>query len=117
MAVLLDNFLSASNEMKMDERAMEMQESKSQKHLKNPLDPLLLKLARDYTSDANLSEILQDLFKVRSLDLPASAAFKIVFQSSVAPQLVSVGGSIGPGQRWLRMAQLPRISSRDQKAG
>ena len=90
MAVLLDNFLSASNEMKMDERAMEIQENKAQKHLKNPLDPLLLKLARDYTSDANLSEILQDLFKVRSLDLPASAAFNFVLKSPVLPLKLSL---------------------------
>ncbi len=73
MAVLLDNFLSASNEMKKEERAKQLQESKSQKHLKNPLDPLLLKLAKEYTSDANLSEILQDLFKEHSFGLDVNA--------------------------------------------
>ena len=32
--------------------------------MKNPLDPLLLKLSKDYMNDAGLSLILQDLFKV-----------------------------------------------------
>ena len=64
MAVLLDNFLAASNEMKNRERARLIEEGKSHKHLRNPLDPLLLKLSKEYVSEADLSEILQDLFKV-----------------------------------------------------
>ena len=32
--------------------------------MKNPLDPLLLKLCKDYRNDAGLSTMLQDLFKV-----------------------------------------------------
>ena len=63
MAVLLDNFLAASNEMKKKDRLRKIEEGKMHKQLKNPLDPLLLKLAKDYTNDSNLSEILQNLFK------------------------------------------------------
>ena len=64
IAVLLDNFLTASNEMKMAERAKAIEQNQAQKLVKNPLDPLLLKLAKEYANDEALSTILQDLFKV-----------------------------------------------------
>jgi hypothetical protein len=64
IAVLLDNFLAASNEMKTEERHKAIQQNQSQKHVKNPLDPLLLKLAKEYTNEDGLSSILRDLFKV-----------------------------------------------------
>ena len=64
IAVLLDNFLSASNEMKVAERLKLIQHNELQKQVKNPLDPLLLKLSKDYTNDAGLSDLLRDLFKV-----------------------------------------------------
>ena len=64
IAVLLDNFLSASNEMKVADRIKAIQVNELQKQVKNPLDPLLLKLSKDYTNQAGLTEILRDLFKV-----------------------------------------------------
>jgi hypothetical protein len=64
IAVLLDNFLSASNEMKVAERLKLIQHNELQKQVKNPLDPLLLKLSKDYTNDAGLTDLLRDLFKV-----------------------------------------------------
>ena len=64
IAVLLDNFLSASNEMKLAERVKAIQLNELQKQVKNPLDPLLLKLSKDYTNQAGLTDILRDLFKV-----------------------------------------------------
>ena len=36
-----------------------------EKHFKNPLDPLLMRLSMDYVNDADLSARLQELFKVR----------------------------------------------------
>ena len=36
-----------------------------EKHFKNPLDPLLMRLSMDYVNDADLSTRLQDLFKAR----------------------------------------------------
>jgi len=68
IAVLLDNFLTASNDMKTEEKLRAIQQNQSQKHVKNPLDPLLLKLAKEYTNEAGLSTILQDLFKVLDSD-------------------------------------------------
>jgi hypothetical protein len=64
IAVLLDNFLTASNEMKMAERLKAIQVNELHKQVKNPLDPLLLKLSKDYNNQAGLTEILRDLFKV-----------------------------------------------------
>jgi hypothetical protein len=66
IAVLLDNFLTASNEIKLSERLKIIRENQSQKQVKNPLDPLLLQLAKDYMNDAGLSAILQDLFRVQN---------------------------------------------------
>ncbi len=67
IAVLLDNFLTASNEIKLSERLKVIRDNQSQKQVKNPLDPLLLQLSKDYMNDAGLSAILQDLFRVRCL--------------------------------------------------
>ncbi len=64
IAVLLDNFLTASNELKTAERVKAIQQNQAQKLVKNPLDPLLLKLAKEYSNDEALSTILLDLFKV-----------------------------------------------------
>ena len=64
IAVLLDNFLTASNEMKLAERLQDIQVNELQKQLKSPLDPLLLKLSKDYTNQAGLTDMLRNLFKV-----------------------------------------------------
>jgi hypothetical protein len=72
-AVLLDSFLSASNEIKLAERLKTIQVNELQKQVKNPLDPLLLKLSKDYSNQAGLSAILRDLFKVgHNYALPCS---------------------------------------------
>jgi len=68
IAVLLDNFLTASNDIKCEERLQTIRANQAQKLVRSPLDPLLLKLCKDYTDDACLSRILQDLFKVLDLD-------------------------------------------------
>jgi hypothetical protein len=48
----------------MAERLKAIQVNELQKQVKNPLDPLLLKLSKDYTNQAGLTEILRNLFKV-----------------------------------------------------
>jgi hypothetical protein len=82
IAVLLDNFLTASNEMKTAEKLKAIQQTQSKKLMKNPLDPLLLKLAKEYTNDDGLSSILQDLFKVWLIQqhLPESCALDDLLQ-------------------------------------
>ena len=64
IAVLLDNFLTASNSMKFEEASAALQEKQMAKQLKNPLDPLLLRISKDYIDDEDLSTRLRDLFKV-----------------------------------------------------
>jgi hypothetical protein len=64
IAVLLDNFLTASESMKAEEYKRTIREKQMAKHIKNPLDPLILRLSKDYISDADLSTRLDELFKV-----------------------------------------------------
>ena len=66
IAVLLDKFLTASNEIKLAELLKDIQVNELQKLLKSPLDPLLLKLSkdRDCINQAGLTDMLQNLFKV-----------------------------------------------------
>jgi hypothetical protein len=75
MAVLLDNFLSASTAMEREERREEQGHAKLQTARDSglyllPLEPLLLKLARDYVDSADLDERLANLFQVPSAHLP-----------------------------------------------
>jgi hypothetical protein len=64
IAVLLDNFLAASNRIKEEEARQAVQTSRGLKRLSNPLDPLLLQLSKEYAGDGDLSARLQNLFKV-----------------------------------------------------
>ena len=64
VAILLDNFLAASNALKMEKELRIIQLKQTRKQIKNPLDPLLLRLSKDYINEADLSKRLQELFKV-----------------------------------------------------
>ncbi len=64
MAVLLDNFVTASIRMNEEEREKQLAESKSRKTINSTLDPLLERLASDFIDNADLSCRLQNLFKV-----------------------------------------------------
>ena len=69
MAVLLDNFLSASTAMEREERREEQGNAKLQTARDSglfllPLEPLLLRLARDYVDSADLDERLASLYRV-----------------------------------------------------
>ncbi len=64
VAALLDNFISASAEMELDEK---LQQAKAcvRDHLeRNPMEPLLIKLAREFTDNQDLSDRLLKLYKV-----------------------------------------------------
>jgi hypothetical protein len=63
IAVLLDNFHSASKRMKVN-KAMEALRLIQRDKLTNPLDPLLLRLSKDFTDEADLTRRIQELFKV-----------------------------------------------------
>ena len=64
IAVLLDSFLTANKSIKDEEIMRKLKEHQLQKQLKNPLDPLLLELAKEYLNDVDLSARLHRLFQV-----------------------------------------------------
>ena len=69
MAVLLDNFLSASTAMEREERREEQGNAKLQTARDSglyllPLEPLLLKLTRDYVDSSDLNDRLAILYQV-----------------------------------------------------
>ncbi len=65
VAALLDNFISASSEMEMDEKLRQAQEFVRDRLERSPMEPLLIKLARDFTDSQDLSERLLKLYKVK----------------------------------------------------
>jgi hypothetical protein len=65
VAVLLDSFVSATAKIEAEE-SLGLHEEKRRRHqAKNPLEPLLKKLTKEYVNSADLSEKLNLLFKVR----------------------------------------------------
>jgi hypothetical protein len=65
VAALLDNFISASSEMEMEEKLLQSKAYVRDRLERNPMEPLLIKLARDFTDSQDLSERLLKLYKVR----------------------------------------------------
>jgi hypothetical protein len=66
VAVLLDNFVSASAKMEEEERQLQILRARDNKTVSLTLDPLLARLARDFVDNADLSSILMALFRVPS---------------------------------------------------
>ena len=64
IAVLLDNFHSANKQLKVNKTMETMRQIQREKQLTNPLDPLLLRLSKDFTDEADLSKRIKELFKV-----------------------------------------------------
>jgi hypothetical protein len=65
VAVLLDNFVTVSMRMENDEKERAAIEKKASSQFQNPLEPLIAKLANDYTDTSSLSTKLASLFQVR----------------------------------------------------
>ncbi len=65
VAVLLDNFVTVSMRMENDEKERAAIEKKASSQFRNPLEPLIGKLANDYTDNASLSTKLASLFQAR----------------------------------------------------
>jgi hypothetical protein len=64
VAVLLDNFVSASAHIDVLEQRMSQEEKRRRQETRNPLEPLLRRLAREYIDNADLSNRLSRLFQV-----------------------------------------------------
>ena len=63
VAVLLDNFVTVSMRMESAEKTKASKERKAASQFQNPLEPLVRKLANDFTDNASLSQKLLSLFK------------------------------------------------------
>ena len=66
VAVLLDNFVTVSMRMENEDKQKASEEKKAASQFQNPLEPLIAKLANEYTSNENLSAKIKTLFKVHS---------------------------------------------------
>jgi hypothetical protein len=64
VAVLLDNFVSASASIDAQEQRRLQEEKRRRQETRNPLEPLLRRLSREYIDDADLSDRLSRLFQV-----------------------------------------------------
>mmetsp|Transcript_52853 Transcript_52853/g.139104 ORF Transcript_52853/g.139104 Transcript_52853/m.139104 type:complete len:648 (+) Transcript_52853:92-2035(+) len=66
--VLLDNFIAASSRMALEKKLMDAQMQKNEQQMKNPLEPLLLSLAREFSDDQDLSDRLQRIYQLLDHD-------------------------------------------------
>ncbi len=64
VAVLLDNFVTASAKIDEEEGRHELEEKLRRRQTRNPLEPLLKKLAREFVDDADLADKLRCLYQV-----------------------------------------------------
>ena len=69
VAALLDNFICASSRMEMEEKLQQAQACVRDRLERNPMEPLLIKLAREFTDSHDLSDRLSKLYKVGSAAL------------------------------------------------
>ena len=65
MAVLINNFVTISLRIEKDEKQCLAMEKKALSQYQNPLEPLIAKLATEYTDSASLSAKLATLYKAR----------------------------------------------------
>ncbi len=64
MAVLLDNFVSASTMIEDEESQILLEEKRRLQLARNPLEPLLKKISKEFVDDSDLSNKLHHLYKV-----------------------------------------------------
>jgi hypothetical protein len=68
VAVLLDNFVNASARDEAEAQLQAIEEAKSFKEIKNPLEPLLVRLIKGYVDDADLTRRLRTLYQILDSD-------------------------------------------------
>ncbi len=68
VAVLLDNFVTVAMKVESEEKKRMVNEKRAASQFKNPLEPLIAKLAYEYTDSADLSSKLIALFQVGTAD-------------------------------------------------
>ena len=65
MAVLLDGFIGASTRIDLEEQLVRADLQQREQQARNPLEPLLLKLAREFSDSEDLSRRLHKLYQAR----------------------------------------------------
>ena len=75
MAVLLDNFVSASSAIEEEEAQILLEDKRRRQLVKNPLEPLLKKIAREFVDDTDLSNKIHHLYKVCWVTLDSMMMF------------------------------------------
>jgi hypothetical protein len=97
VAVLLDNFVTVSMRMENDEKERAAIEKKASSQFQNPLEPLIAKLANDYTDNASLSTKLAALFQAR---LPLSPTGRALAERGSRADESELGPTGEDGPRW-----------------
>jgi pantoate kinase len=69
VAALLDNFISSSSQIEIEEKLKEADLCVRDRLERNPMEPLLIKLAREFTDSQDLSDRLLKLYKVANPNL------------------------------------------------
>jgi phage gp29-like protein len=98
VAVLLDNFITASAETQQEKEHERISDMVSRRLFGNALDPLLEQLAQEYTDDADLSARLQSLFKVICRERLETHVERVLDVGTVGQMKdVSLGSCMLPG--------------------
>ncbi len=84
VAVLLDNFVMVSMRMENDVKKKAAMDKKAASQFQNPLEPLIKKLANEYTDNASLTAKLKSLFQARlQKKLQRNYAFDVALRSAM----------------------------------
>jgi hypothetical protein len=83
VAVLLDNFVSVSMRMEADDKLQAAREKRASSQFQSPLEPLVAKLANEYTDGPSLTSKLAALFHVRTPPRRAATAADCVWGLSL----------------------------------
>jgi hypothetical protein len=72
VAALLDNFISSSSQIEIEAKLQEADLCVRDRLERNPMEPLLIKLAREFTDSQDLSDRLLKIYKVRGGNISAT---------------------------------------------
>ena len=78
VAVLLDNFIGASTQMELEERLRLTELKAREQQMRNPLESLLMKIAKEFSDSEDLSERLQKLYQVHCNKFSFGVSARIV---------------------------------------
>ena len=88
--MLLDNFVSASSRIEDEENQIMLEEKRRRQLVKNPLEPLLKKLAKEFVDDDDLSNKLRHLYEVSFTCLSLTKTQEEVLRNPAVPAPTTV---------------------------